>query len=170
MTKAKTTLIQKDPEEGYAVSKYRPIACLPLMWKLLTSVLAEKVYTLLSEKNVLPDEQKGWRKNSRGTKYQLLNDKQILTPCKKYQRNLAKGWIDSKKVYDIVPHGWTTEVMKMVVEIADNIVNLLENSKETWRTELRACNESLEEVDIRTGIFRGTIYHLCFLLLFLYLY
>ena len=44
--------------------------------------------------------------------------------------------------------------MKMV-GIADNIVNLFENSKETWRTELIACNESLGEVDIRRGIFQG---------------
>ena len=58
MTKGRTTLIQKDPEKGNAANNYRPIACLPLMWKLLTTILAEKVYAHLSEKNVLPDEQK----------------------------------------------------------------------------------------------------------------
>ena len=46
------------------------------------------------------------------------------------------------------------EAMKMV-GIADNIVDLFENSKETWRTELTACNENLGEVDIRRGIFSG---------------
>ena len=46
------------------------------------------------------------------------------------------------------------EAIKMV-RIVDNIVNLFENSKETWRTELTACNESLGEVDIRRGIFQG---------------
>ena len=64
------------------------------------------------------------------------------------------GWIDYKNAYDMVPHGWIIEAMKMV-GIADNIVNLFQNSKETWRTELRACNESLGEVDIRRGIFQG---------------
>ena len=54
----------------------------------------------------------------------------------------------------MVPHGWMIEAIKMVL-IADNIVNLFENSKETWRAELTACNESLEEVDIRRGIFQG---------------
>ena len=42
MTKGKTTLVQKDPEKGNAVNNYCPVACLPLVWKLLTSVLAEK--------------------------------------------------------------------------------------------------------------------------------
>ena len=84
-------MIQKDPEKRNAANNYHPIACLPLMWKLLTSVLAEKVYAHLSEKKVLPDEQKGCRKDSRGTKDQLLIDKQILKYCKKHQRSLAMG-------------------------------------------------------------------------------
>ena len=33
----------------------------------------------------------------------------------------------------MVLHGWMIELMKMV-GIPDNIVNLLENSKETWIT------------------------------------
>ena len=53
----------------------------------------------------------------------------------------------------MVPHRWMIEAMKMV-GIADNIVNLFENSKETWRTELIVCNESLGEV-VRRGIFQG---------------
>ena len=81
-------------------------------------------------------------------------DKQILKHCKKHQRSLAMGWIDYKKAYDMVPHRWMIEAMKMV-GIADNIVNLFENSKETWRTELIACNEIFGEVYIRKGIFQG---------------
>ena len=44
--------------------------------------------------------------------------------------------------------------MKMV-RIADKIVNVFENSKGRWITELIACNERLGEVDIKTGIFQG---------------
>ena len=39
MVKGRTVLIQKDPANGTVASNYRPIACLPLMWKLLTGVL-----------------------------------------------------------------------------------------------------------------------------------
>ena len=78
------------------------------------------------------------------------------------------GWIDYKKAHNMVPPGWMIKAMKMV-GIADNIVNLFENSKETWRAELTTCNESRGEVDIRRGIFWGILFHLCFLLLFLYL-
>ena len=61
-------------------------------------------------------------------------------------------WIDYKKAYGMVPHRWMIEAMKMV-GIADNIMNLFENSKEKWRTELITCNETLGEVDIKRGIF-----------------
>ena len=103
MTKGRTALIQKDSEKGNVARNYRPIACLPLMWKLLISTLTEKVYAHLFEKNVKPDEQKECRKDSRGTKDQLLIDKQVLNHCKKHQHNLAMGWIDYKKVYGMVP-------------------------------------------------------------------
>ena len=53
----------------------------------------------------------------------------------------------------MVPPCWLIETMKMV-RIADNIVNVFENTKETWITELIVCNESLREVDIRRGIFQ----------------
>ena len=130
MTKGKTTLIQRDPEKGNVANNYCPFAYLPLIWKLLTNVLAEKVYAHLSEKNVLPDEQKVCKKDLRGTKDQLLIDKQILKHYKKHQRNLAMGWSDYKKAYDMVPRGWMIEAIKMV-GFADNIMNLFENSKET---------------------------------------
>ena len=126
------------------------------------SVLAEKVYAHLSEKNVLPDEQKGCRKDSQGTKDQLLIDKQILKHCKKHQRSLAMGWIDYKKAYDMVSHRWMIEAMKMV-GIADNIVNLFENSNETSGTELITCNEGLGEVDISGGFFFTFAFCCCFI-------
>ena len=77
MVKGRTVLIQKDPKKGIAASNYRPIACLPIMWKILTGIFADKIYDHLAENDLLPDEQKGCRKNSRGTKDQLLIDKAI---------------------------------------------------------------------------------------------
>ena len=82
-------MIQKDPEKGNAASNYHLFACLAFMWKLLTSVLAKKVYAHLFEKNVLIDQHKRCRKDSQGMKDQFLIDKKILKHCKKHQRNLA---------------------------------------------------------------------------------
>ena len=47
MTFGKTLLCPKDPTKGNAVDSYRPISCLPLMWKLKTGIFAEKMYSQL---------------------------------------------------------------------------------------------------------------------------
>ena len=59
MVKGRAVLIQKDPAKGTVASNYRPIACLPIMWKLLTGMFAESIYKHLDDQNLLPDEQKG---------------------------------------------------------------------------------------------------------------
>ena len=44
MTKGKSTLIQKDTRKGTIPSNYRPITCLPIMWKILTAQIKEDIY------------------------------------------------------------------------------------------------------------------------------
>ena len=44
MTHGHTVLCQKDPQKGNTGDNYRPIACLPLMCKLLTGMIAEEMY------------------------------------------------------------------------------------------------------------------------------
>jgi hypothetical protein len=94
------------------------------MWKLLTGTLAEKMYQHLDVCGVLPDEQKGCRKRSRGTKDQLLIDKAILREVKSKQRNLSMCWIDYKKAYDMVPHSWISKMMS-VLKVSENIGRLV---------------------------------------------
>ena len=104
MTHGHTVLCQKDPQKGNTTDNYRPITCLPLMWELLTGVIAEEMYNYLERETILPEEQKGCKRGSRGTKDQLLIDKMVLNDCKKRHTNLSMTWIDYRKAYDLVPH------------------------------------------------------------------
>ena len=61
LTKGRTVLVVKVKGKGGDVSNFRPITYLPLMWKLFTGMLGS-----------LPEEQKGCRRNVRGTDDQLL--------------------------------------------------------------------------------------------------
>jgi len=106
MTKGRTFLIKKDVTIGNIASNYRPITCLPLMWKILTGVIAEEVYKSLEEREILPEEQKGYRKGSRGTNDLIYIDKQILREVISKRKNIAMGWIDYRKAFDMVPHSW----------------------------------------------------------------
>ena len=147
-------LIQKDPAKGTEAANYRPIACLPLMWKLLSGIFADRVYSHLLDNQLLPEEQKGCRKKSRGTKDQLLIDKKILKEAKMLKRSVAMSWIDYKKAYDMVPHSWIMETLEMM-GIAANIKELLENSMKNWNTLLFSNGSMLGKVNIKRGIFQG---------------
>ena len=153
MTVGKTVLCQKDPAKGRAADNYRPTSCLSLMWKLMTGMLAEKMYSHLERHNALPYKQKVCSKGSRGTKDQLLIDKTVLRDYIKRHTNLAIAWIDYKKAYGMVPHSCISECLEMF-GIANNVQDLLYNSKKLWKL-LNASGENLGEVDIRKRIFRG---------------
>ena len=72
MTKGRTALIQKFPNNGNAQNNCRRITCLPMMWKILTAQIKEEIFYLLTSCGLFPDEQKGCCKGSRGTVDHLL--------------------------------------------------------------------------------------------------
>ena len=152
LTKGKTTLSQKDKSKGNIASSYRPITCLPLMWKLLTGVIADQIYGHLDQQKLLPEEQQGCRKRSRGTNDLLYIDRTVIKEVKSTKKKLAMVKIDYKKAYDMVPHSWIKECLDLF-GVAENIKTLLGNSMEKGRVMLlRAENSELGEVDIKQGI------------------
>ena len=106
--------MQKDKEKGKAASNYRPITCLPLVWKLLTGVIAEEVYGFLDTNLLLPEEQKVCRRKSRRTNDLLFIDQMIIKEVKIRKRHLSMAWIDYKKAYDMVPHSWIINCLETV--------------------------------------------------------
>ena len=144
----------KEKDKGNTVTNFRPITCLPLMWKMLTGIIAEEMYKHMAEKNLLPNEQKGCRKESRRTKDQLLIDRMILRNCKSRQTGLAMAWIDYQKAYDMIAHSWILKCLD-IFKIADNVKSLIKRSMMNWETELTSGKVTLRSVKIRRGIFQG---------------
>ena len=103
MTKGKTPLIHKDLLKGTAPNNYRPIMCLPIMWKILIAQIREEIYDLLTSCGLFLKEEKGCHKETRDTGKLIHTDQHILNESKMTWINLAKAWIDYKKVYDMIP-------------------------------------------------------------------
>jgi len=91
MTKGRTVLPITDKAKGNAVGNYTAI---PIMWKVLTGITAEDLFQHLHQSSLLPNEHKGCRKESRGTKDQLVIGRAILVT---EENNLTIAWIDYKK-------------------------------------------------------------------------
>ena len=129
ITKGKTPLIQKDPSKRTAPNNYRPITCLPMMWKMLTAQIRQEIYYTLTSRGLFPDEQKGCRKGSRGTAELLYINQHILIESKNRRKNLAMAWIDYKKAYDVIPQSWIINSLKMY-KISHEIINFIEKKHE----------------------------------------
>ena len=154
MTEGRTHLLIKDPAKGPQPGNMRPITCLPAMWKLLTGVVADSMYLHLDANQLLPTQQKGCKKNSRGCKEQLPIDKMILKNCERKKQSLNMCYIDYKKAYDKIPHSWILESMKMC-GIAPNIISLFQVSLRQSKVNLFLGKDSLGTVIIKRGIFQG---------------
>ena len=132
----------------------KPITCLPLMWKVLNRYYFRGYVLFHGKRKLIPEEQRGCRRKSRGTKNQLLIDKTILKDCRKSRTNLAMAWIDYRKAYDFVPHSWILECLDML-GIADNVINVLEKSMKKWKLLLNSNGSDLWKIDVNRGIFQG---------------
>ena len=150
MNTGRTILCQKDPGRGNAVDNYRPITCLPLMWKLLTGMISNALYDFVESSGKLPIEQKGCKRKSRGIKDQILIDKTVLNDCRKRHTNLGMAWIDYEKAYDIVPYSWIMESLELA-RVEKNVVELISRSMKGWNVELMSCGEFLGKVTSGEG-------------------
>ena len=139
MTKGRTVLIQKDKSTGIEPSNYRPITCLPLVWKLLTGLISDEIYIFLESGKLLPEEQKGCKRKSMGTADLLFIDRLVLQEAGRRKRNLSMGWVDYRNAYDMVPHSWILECLNSL-GISDNIQQFLDKTMKTWRVELTYAN------------------------------
>ena len=100
LTRGRTPLLQKDKSKGNVASNYRPITCLPLMWKLLTDLIADQIYAHLDQEKLLPQEQIGCREGSRGTNDLIYIDRAVIKEIKSRNKNLAMVCINYNKAYD----------------------------------------------------------------------
>ena len=85
-------MLQKDQSKGNVASNYRPIISLPLMWKLLTGVIADQIDAHLDHEKLLPSS----RSNDL-----LYIDRTVIKEVNSRNKNLAMAWIDYQKDYDI---------------------------------------------------------------------
>ena len=157
LTEGITYLIPKSGETSNP-KNYRPITCLPTMYKILTSIITDRTYTFLENNKLLPKEQKGCRRKSYGCKDQLLINKAILEETKSRKRNLSTAWVDYKKAFDSVPHTWILKSLE-IYKICPTITRFIANNMEAWKTTLRLYHKNgmltSRSIEINSGIFQG---------------
>ena len=123
--------VKKTELKGNAVDNY---------WHLLFTITVKTfgrlyLWTFVSffrRREDITRRTKGLKRNSRGSKDQLLLDKAVLRDCKRISTNLAMDWIDCRKSCDMIPQSWISECRE-VFEVAENTKNFLVNSMNKWK-------------------------------------
>jgi hypothetical protein len=152
-----TLLIPKN-KNTENLKNYRPITCLPMIYKLITSIISKWMQRYIYDQNLMSKEQKGCCRGSKGGKDQLLISKALLQECKRRKKNLCMAWIDYQKAFDRVPHSRISKSCELI-GINNKIISFTKKIMSHWRTRMRIHTENklieMEEIEIHRGIFQG---------------
>lgn len=157
MTEGMTYLIPKDTSVS-CVSNFRPITCLPTIYKILTSVIVGKTYQHCDNNSILTVEQKGCGIGSKGCKDQIIIDSVVVGQATHKCRNLSMAYIDYQKAYDSMPHAYLLDILKLY-KFSKNIITFFEYASKHWNTTLCVSHGSNSQrsgkINIVRGIFQG---------------
>jgi hypothetical protein len=157
LTAGVTLLIPKN-ENTEKPKNYRPITCLPTIYKLITSIISKWMQRYIDDQNLMPKEQKGCCRGSKGCKDQLLISKAILQESKCRKKHLCMVGIDYQKAFDRVPHSWIIKSFELI-GINNKIISFAKKIMSHWRTRMRVHTENklieMEEIELQCGIFQG---------------
>ena len=82
-----TSLIPKN-EIIERLKNYRPITCLPTIYKTIMSIKRKQIHKYTDERILMPKEQNGYCRGSKGCKDQILLPKAILQECNSRKKNI----------------------------------------------------------------------------------
>ena len=102
-----TNLIPKKAQTQVP-SNYQLITCLPIAYKILSSIKSKRIKYHLQTYDLIPEEQKGGVSEKQSTIDQLLIDSTVLDHAKQNQQNLSTVWTDYQKAFDSIsiPYDW----------------------------------------------------------------
>jgi len=158
MVTGRTVLLPKTTPPSADPSKYRPITCLPVQYKVLSAITTKLMWKHINEQDILPSSQRGCTPGGMGCKEQLLVNKMVIENAKSQQRNLSMMYIDFRKAFDSVSHDWIREMLSMY-KFDPDIVRFITQSMEMWNTTMTLTHgtqqRSTGPIHIARGIFQG---------------
>ena len=101
-----------NPETRRFKSKNQcPITCLNTLYKCFTLCVLGPVNEHMDHYNLMEDQQRGAKAGGSRTTDNLLIDWMVTLDCHRRKHNLSVVWIDVRKAYDSIDHGWVKKIM-----------------------------------------------------------
>ena len=124
-------------------ANYRPIACLNMAYKCMTTVASDYLLNHLLQTGALPDAQRALRTRRRGTWDCLAMDSLVTMDAKLTRKDLTVTWYNYRKAYDRVLHTVVDMPLK-AVGAQTWLRNIVRKVRAGWKTkyEMRAGNRT----------------------------
>ena len=158
-----TTLIPKnDPE---SINNWRPITLLNTLYKGFTLILNTHLQKILTNNNIIPNEQCGFNKNQ-DTSIAISAYIETIKKSKSTNIPLHVLYINFKAAFDSVQH-WVIEKIFSHININNNIKQTIVNLMNLSYTSIKTIDGPTKNIELKTGIKQGDPLSLTIFLLYL---
>ena len=96
LTNGQTTLVSRKKSTKNPTN-YRPITCLPVIYKILSSVITSRLTSHNEANNIIPTEQKGNSSNTFGKIYQLMINKMVMDSVRRGNVTFLQHGLTTRK-------------------------------------------------------------------------
>ena len=105
----------------------------------------------MDDENLIPKEQKGCYRGSKGCKDQLLISKAILQECKRRGKNLSMALIDYQKAFDRAPHSWIIKSLELI-RIINKVISSTKKVMTYWKTRMEPLVKEPSQEELEKAI------------------
>ena len=152
-THGRTVMIPKNGSQPKQPGDMRPINCMPVAYKILTSMLERELRQHLEP--YLKEEQQGCRSHKFGTLHQLITDRVVGEQMHKQKADYSVAYLDFSKAFDSMTHTWISEVLK-VYGVDPATRRLIGHLMASWRVTLTLNNQIASgQIAVGRGILQG---------------
>ena len=129
------TILIPENENIQRPKNYRPITCLPKIYKTNMSIISKQIQKCINNESLMPQGQKGCCRGSKECKDQLLISKAILQEYKCRKKKVYMAWIDYQKAFYSVPHSWIIKSFELT-GINNKIISFSKKAMRYWKTSM----------------------------------
>lgn len=132
--------------------------CLNTIYKWYTSCLLGPIDERLKKYGLMQGDQRGAKEGCSGTGDNLLIDRMVGQDSQRGKRNVRMAWVDVRKAYDSVDHGWLREMFTMH-RFLTWLCKAIHRLSASWNTRILVRTaqgmETSEVITFRRGLPQG---------------
>ena len=148
----KTRLIPKPGE--FTSENHRLITCLNTLYKWFTSYVLGSMDEHLEAYDLMENQLRGAKARCSGTTDNLMIDRMVTLDRHRHKRNLSVAWIDVRKAYHSVDHGWLKKIM-LVHRFPMWICKVVRKLCDSWKNRITATIKEGSETSLLIYFNRG---------------